>query len=81
MKLSTAECIKKLKDKVPPIEVHSRYNPSLVKAKILTEQQQLRTSSRDLRYREWIAVCPIMLERDEDIIIAERMDDIFNCRL
>jgi L-seryl-tRNA(Ser) seleniumtransferase len=78
LNLSTADCLKKLIDGNPPIEVHSRYNPSLVKAKILVEQQQSRDLSGEKRDREWIAVCPIMLKLGEDRIIAERIVDVFN---
>ena len=74
--LSTMECLKELGDGDPSIEVHSEYNPSMVRARLLIEQNKKRVPYK-AEGIGWIAVCPVMLKPGEETIVGKRISDIF----
>jgi L-seryl-tRNA(Ser) seleniumtransferase len=76
--LTADEMEERLKNGTPSIVVYAKSNPSLVKARILTEQFESSHIQPTEQNLEWIAICPLMLNRDHEGIIAKRVGEIFS---
>jgi L-seryl-tRNA(Ser) seleniumtransferase len=75
--LTTTELERLLKDGKPSIIVHSKHNPSLVRARVLIDEAERRFANSTVQSGEWIAICPFMLSSTHEKIVTKRVSEVF----